>query len=494
MTDATEPDPKSAEPGTRPGRLRWVWRVAVSVLVGLAGYAAWLFVSGESTRSQGERELAAARAKLEAADPNWDWEKLSAARKRPPAGKNGADLIPRIKQLTRPDWGVQLGKAEWAAAVEIEPNVRYSPRVIAQLRREVTDSARAISLARELKDRPFGHRDIELKTNPIDTLLSDTQDTRMAASLLSWDAALAGEDGDRQRAADDLLALLNAARSIGDEPILISQLVRMACDAVTVKAVERSLAQTPDTVGLAELQAALAAEAEEPLFLYGVRGERAMTDRLLENMQKGLIHPDELAKGEVSRGPFDGWGTRRFRANLPAERAFALEWTSKYVEAARRPVHEQPALLTAIPEPTDERPFVFTRLLVPSFSRVAHASWRTSALARCAVAGVACERFRQAHKRWPESLNELVPAFLPAVPVDPFDSAPLKYAKSTDGVAVYSVGTNLPARPGRADPAAKSKPGFPEGIEIGFRLWNPNTRRLPPLPDPPPAPPDEPPP
>jgi hypothetical protein len=94
---------------------------------------------------------------------------------------------------------------------------------------------------------------------------------------------------------------------------------------------------------------------------------------------------------------------------------------------------------------------------------------------RCAIAGIACERFRIKHDRWPAALAELCPEFLPEVPIDPYVGKPLKLEKQDDGVVVYSVGT-LP----QTATAAAYHQGLPAGIDIGFRLWNPDSRRLPP--------------
>ena len=59
-----------------------------------------------------------------------------------------------------------------------------------------------------------------------------------------------------------------------------------------------------------------------------------------------------------------------------------------------------------------------------------------------AQAAVALERWRLAHPgRLPDALAELVPAYLAAVPLDPFDGQPVRYRKLPAGYVVYSVGT-----------------------------------------------------
>ena len=58
-----------------------------------------------------------------------------------------------------------------------------------------------------------------------------------------------------------------------------------------------------------------------------------------------------------------------------------------------------------------------------------------------AQAAVAIERWRLVHPgRLPDTLAELVPAYLAAVPLDPYDGQPVRYKKLPVGYVVYSVG------------------------------------------------------
>jgi hypothetical protein len=56
-------------------------------------------------------------------------------------------------------------------------------------------------------------------------------------------------------------------------------------------------------------------------------------------------------------------------------------------------------------------------------------------------AGLAVERYRRDRKRLPESLDALVPAYLPAVPRDPFNRfAPVRYVPAGKSFLVYGLG------------------------------------------------------
>jgi hypothetical protein len=96
---------------------------------------------------------------------------------------------------------------------------------------------------------------------------------------------------------------------------------------------------------------------------------------------------------------------------------------------------------------------------------------------RCAAVAMALERYRQKHGRWPDRLTDLVPEFLSAVPVDPFDGAPLRYRRQEEGVSVYALGRG-PRDDGGAF-ATLNNPLAPTS-NVGFRLWDPERRRWPP--------------
>ena len=69
---------------------------------------------------------------------------------------------------------------------------------------------------------------------------------------------------------------------------------------------------------------------------------------------------------------------------------------------------------------------------------------------------IACHLFQRATGRKPQTLDELVPDFLPSVPLDPFDGKPFRY-KPEEGI-VYSVGAKLEDFPGNDD-------------KLVFKIW-----------------------
>jgi hypothetical protein len=68
---------------------------------------------------------------------------------------------------------------------------------------------------------------------------------------------------------------------------------------------------------------------------------------------------------------------------------------------------------------------------------------RHLALLRTTQTALAVERCRLAEGRLPKSLDNLVPAYMDAIPNDPFNGSPLKYRVRQSGYVVYSVGEDL---------------------------------------------------
>ncbi len=87
-----------------------------------------------------------------------------------------------------------------------------------------------------------------------------------------------------------------------------------------------------------------------------------------------------------------------------------------------------------------------------------------AAVVRSIQVGLAVERFRLAGGSLPADLEALVPAYLAAVPKDPFDGKPLRYLRQDQGYRVYSLGYDLADNHGTVVPKA-GEPG-----DIVFRV------------------------
>jgi hypothetical protein len=157
---------------------------------------------------------------------------------------------------------------------------------------------------------------------------------------------------------------------------------------------------------------------------------------------------------------------------------------NRLVRYTRLPAHEQVAARETIRAEfrTLAAESFLTRILVPATEKISEACHRKTANVRALLVLVAVERYRLKKGGWPGKLEELKPGLLAALPLDPYDGKPLRYARRADGVTVYSVGPDGIDDGGKID---RSKPLGP-GTDLGFRLWDVKARRqaLPPGPAP----------
>ena len=457
---------------------RWLKRGLVLFLIVGAVSIVSFVGDREVHRWRGNRELADAIARADRTDPNWRWDALNAARPRPPEGKNSADVIDQMRKLRHPAWGEKLYKNDWVEAqITPNPNRRFPPDVVAEARRELERSAGAVKLVYTLRDLPQGYREIELTRTALLSRPDASPNSRVSADMVRWEAEIACEDHSETRMVDAIIACLNLSRAIGDEPSIISQLARWNNRSVATCQLQRALAQSAVVPRLAELQAVWAADAEEPLLLHGLRGERAQFHLAGERLEEGVVDIMDHAYSDLKPAPDSAksWGQSwLYRKHLPADRALGLDWFTSAVEVAKQPIEEQRRAFAALGVPPREQTRLLSSLCLIPNAKVLPAHWRSVAHMRSAITGIACERFRLQHGRWPKTLAELPPALLAAVPLDPFDGEPLRYRHLPDGVVIYSVGPDLSDDGGELSWSPGSI-----GPDTGFRLWNPEARRLP---------------
>lgn len=487
LDDEFAPPSSAAGPKPPRSRFRRLRKVALWVLGICAAIVLVLSLGSLQVGRMGQRQLNVTTGRLDANDPGWKLDAILDERKKqePPAAENAAPIVLDIADRVPEEW------RKWYQSEEAKPfwvtncdNHLPPADAIAAARKQAAGTLLARTDAVRLRDKRGGIYPLTIADDPIATLLPHLDKARRVGSLLQYDAHLAVLDKNPTRGINAARAVLGVARSIGDEPLLISQLVRMACANVAAQTAIQVLAWSEPSEGLAEIQADLLTEAEVPWFRIGMRGERAMLDKVFRGFEDGSIPPEHwFAYMEIKNpGPEAYAAFRAYRPLIPGDHAKTLEITTAYVEAANLPHHEQIAALKAIPipkGPPDEFRYILTRLLVPACEKVAEAGLRCRATLLTAATCVACERFRLKHKRWPRELAELTPAFLPSVPVNPFDGKPITYRVLGDRIAVYCYWANSPLRLDDQPPEFRD-PKLP-GIGIGFRVWNPDQRALQPL-------------
>ena len=86
---------------------------------------------------------------------------------------------------------------------------------------------------------------------------------------------------------------------------------------------------------------------------------------------------------------------------------------------------------------------IFAHTLLPGLAKVDAKADRSLTTSRLAIAVAGLERHRLATGSYPKALSDLVPKWVPTVPLDPMDGQPLRYRLNADGTfTVYGIGPN----------------------------------------------------
>jgi hypothetical protein len=473
--DLDQPQPP---PPRRGGFRRFLKRLAI--VVGVVAVV-WVVARWQIARV-GERRLNAAVDRIEVAEPDWKFDAIEAQRQRhaPPPEQNSAPLVDAVVAGVPDEWDKWRQNATWLPDVggKGESNHLPRPERVKEFRTHAEATVAIRELAHTLRDRPRGHRRYDLPDNPIAMTLPHLDTSSKVTTLLHYDAIIASLDSNPNRAVRAAHAALNVSRSIGDEPMLISQLFRMSIRNRASHITLQTLAWGTPTDGLAELQAAFLADADEPLFLHGVRGERAALHKLFLGLESGTVHYDSIIPA-CNRPPWARELLYTYRPLLYADHAEFLRIMTAYVQAAKLPWHEQrDAMRAVLPDgPPGGMDRVVTRLLLPACDKVADGGLRSRAKLLTTGLAIACERFRRQHGRWPKTLQELPTSLVAAIPVSPFDGRPIRYQVLADGIAISCFcHSNM-----NIDGPAEFREGDAKGFAEGARLWTPEHRGLPAL-------------
>ena len=488
MSTLLSPPAVTHSPMRRRKWLRWAGILGTPAALFLGSVVVWWALS--------TIELSSANALADRLDPGWRLEELEARRRpAPPAGENGIDQVMAIWRALgsrkQPEWSfpeyqdqpaklraVEIAMWRTLNGGHIKPTL-LNDEQLRVLRTENKRTSEALALAREMVKYFWGRFPITYTNDFFSTDSSHIEAARATVDLLRYDAMLRAHDGDMAGAFQNIKAAICTSRSIGDEPILYSQLMRLGISLTELATLERvlGLGEASDR-DLRDIQDCLTEESARTFLLIGARGERAGLDRWLRSVASGETTFAQFSSRIMNGRPPDTWDQIylwKIYLNMPAYRAKTLVLATEFVELCKLPPEQQRlALMEWIAGVSSAMPSkVEQTLLLDAASNVSF-SLGAIALLRASAAGVAAERFRLAEGRWPAELAELVPKYLTGVPADPYDGQPLRFKRTGGKFVVYSL------LPDGLDCDGDLGEGYyHSGPDTGFQLFDPALRRQP---------------
>jgi hypothetical protein len=415
------------------------------------------------------------------------------------------------------------GDADWK---KLEPLLKQHADSVAKLREAAarpnlgfvasTSHADFSAKDRELFGVTLTKQEIELsKSRTIEdrwliaTLLPDMLHLRDAGMLLAADAQRAAASGDGNTALADIRAMLGVSRHCEELPFIVCILVSDSVQDRARKTIQSVLSMNSKLWSNDQLRdLAHQLVASQIDWRRGFQGERTCFYDSMQRVYTDDGHGDGRLALNVSRDKnlfelidsvsTDGAVSRSAFSNpvlallsMPAANlaiAGRKEMTDMYDQVTNDALarlgapywtwSKQPSLDQEVQSlkkgPLHGFRHFFVLLLTPSHDTFLNHVIASDGNRDGVFIGLALELYHRDHNKWPESLTELSPKYLPTLPADPVTGKALHYKVVNDRPIVYSVGVDGDDDGGRL---AKNKDGEshpeyaePNHLGLGLRL------------------------
>ena len=307
----------------------------------------------------------------------------------------------------------------------------------------------------EAARRPRAQYDLRYADGPNALLPHLAIHKSMAGKLRTRSAARVAA-GDTAGAADDIDTILRLAELTGEDPVLIGYLVRVAIQSSAFSAFWAGTSQHAwSDAQLAAFQQRFEGLKQRDSLVKAFRGERLFGKTCFELMRQGRLNPETLGAVDGSGDGFSGGAMPK--AWLLQNQAYHSRVMDQVVDALQRcdpergiaakgSIWETERIDQTVFDTANRRfhPYrILTHMLLPGLAKVHAKADRSLTTSRLAITVAGLERHRLATGSYPKALSDLVPKWVPAVPLDPMDGQPLRYRLNADGTfTVYGIGPN----------------------------------------------------
>jgi hypothetical protein len=297
------------------------------------------------------------------------------------------------------------------------------------------------------------------KDDPAAILLPHLAAMKRSSQLLQLRAIAELQNGQGEKAFDDVKLSLRLADAVRKEPFIITHLVRIAVLQITLQPVWEGLAEHQwSDAQLAALDADLAKLDFLADYEFTVRSEPAFHIKLIDYLEQKRSRYQEFVSLFSNNNQHDA----DVLNNFPATAIFYLapkgwfdqnkialvqvrqKWDAPVADDTQQTVSPKMVLAGEVAQSkTHPTPFNFFARLEGFLDNYAQKVARGQTAVNLARVAVALERFRLAQREFPDSLAALAPQFLEKIPHDVIGGQPLLYRRTDDGQFVlYSVGWN----------------------------------------------------
>ena len=354
----------------------------------------------------------------------------------------------------------------------------------------LTRHTETLDLLRQAAARPICRFTRDYTRPSVDMVIPEIQFLRNAARILAVSARYKASRGEITAALRDVSSIMKISLHASSEPILISGLVGLSIDGISINALSEILPFI-DTDNLSflkrddihnflctppSLTKNIYGEEAFGLNVFSIFGTGEFDQwQLASFLMDDLNLPDSIYQQNIFLNPaLAGYRIFLFPQDLAAYQQ-TMHSYQRVAESSDSYAGKQTILKRIEDGLSSGRPKGFiTALLTPAIGKALERVEKVRMQHATALVAIAATKFRIAHDGLPDKAASLVPDFLPFLPKDAFlKDSRLRYSNKDDGVAIYSVGPN-----GKDDggPGPEMDKDQPKNDDVGIFL-----RQAPPL-------------
>lgn len=379
-----------------------------------------------------DRRLQAEYARLEQKYGNLDGRSILAP--QVPATENRVRLVKAALALLAPG-RYENGISALRASITQFQKASDVPRVPDDLRQFVEGNRESLALLAEARSKQKSSWDVDYSGNYDGPSLLDV---RMLSDVAYLAALIDLDSGAIDDAAATVASGLSLGASMRQEPALIVQLIRIAVTVQQCAAVEQLITRSePSKETLEDLSRSLAESRELDPLSIGLLAELKFGNNGFAGMERG--RPDLTSANRDFWAVWLGPVARLGRPFVTMARVHYLK--------------EMDRLLTIQtgPRPRPSKAPAYSgwnwshrlgAIAVPGLERSMESGDLFNSVLGATELGVALRRHRLDHEAYPDTLPQLVPSYLPRLPIDPFTGQPPIYARSGAGFTLKAQGGN----------------------------------------------------
>ena len=338
----------------------------------------------------------------------------------------------------------------------------------------LSDNEKTLTLLYEAASIEHSRYPIDLTKGSVELMerpgspASWVEDLRAGTRLLRLETLSHCENQDPNKALKSIRANFALARFIG-APLLFHRLIHNSVRSQTYKSIERVLNRIQFTdEQLLSLSGWIEESSSDEGYIKALVGERCIG---LSAFQGPVGQATEQMGAGKGKAPILMLGFWKMLGLHYRDALGYIGLMQEYIDAMELPSDERLLVFDSIQEDVNsgKRGGLLTRLLWPALARTLDIDTRCTAEALAAQTALAVQRYRLAEGHLPESLENLVPAYMEAVPKDPFDGRRLRYFTRENGFVIYSVGDDLTDNGGaEKDSRGRDQRGKPLPWDITF--------------------------